>query len=203
MLIFGHSGITLGVALFLSGAISSRPSPDVTKSETIAAASNSSCEESWLDSLAARMDIRLLLIGSLLPDIIDKLVGHFFFRETFNNGRIFSHTLLFLVLITAVGLYLRRHWHQRWLFPLAFGTLTHLIFDQMWRTPRTLFWPGFGFGFSRADISDWIPNILHALVSDPEVYVPELLGAAILIWFALTLWRRRKIYAFIRHGQTR
>jgi hypothetical protein len=36
-------------------------------------------------------DIRLLILGSLLPDLIDKPLGHIILPE--NNGRIFAHTL--------------------------------------------------------------------------------------------------------------
>ena len=61
----------------------------------------------WFDALARRVDIRLLAIGSLLPDIIDKPVGQVFFRGTFSDGRIFSHTLLFLALVSLGG-YARR-----------------------------------------------------------------------------------------------
>jgi len=159
------------------------------------------CKASWLTYLSSRIDIRLLLIGSLLPDIIDKPVGHFFFRETFSSGRIFCHTLLFLILVAVSGIYLYRRYSKTWLLTLSFGTFTHLIFDQMWFSPRTLFWPLLGLSFERSDISNWIPNIFHALLTDPAVYLPELAGAVILIWFTWLLFRRREIFSFIKHGQ--
>ena len=84
---------------------------------------------------------------------------------------------------------------------LAFGTFTHLLLDQMWLTPRTLFWPLFGFDFGRGDPAGWLSGIFHALLTNPEVYVPELVGAAILLWFGLALVRRRKVRAFLRYGQ--
>ena len=206
---FGHIGITLGAAVLFSRTLSGIRSTETSKSEAAepsspssSAALTSSCEASWLDSLTTRLDIRLLLIGSLLPDIIDKPVGQFLFRETFNNGRIFSHTLLFLVLITMAGLYFYRRQSQTWLLSLSLGSFTHLVFDQIWRIPQTLFWPLYGFAFPKADISDWMPNMLYALFTEPRVYVPELLGAIMLIWFAWTLLHRRKMSAFIRYGRT-
>ncbi|MBA7692845.1 hypothetical protein ES703_101414 [subsurface metagenome] len=81
MLIFGHVGITLGAAVFLNGAL--------TKSYSLCAGGRAS----GLASLGNRIDIRLLLLGSLLPDIIDKPIGQFFFRDTFSNGRIFCHPI--------------------------------------------------------------------------------------------------------------
>jgi len=69
MLIFGHAGITLGATALLNGAL--------TKSYSLCAGGRAS----WLASLGNRIDIRLLLLGSLLPDIIDKPAGQFSFDE--------------------------------------------------------------------------------------------------------------------------
>ncbi len=199
MIVFGHAGITLGAAVLLTGALRSRCSSQAVPTSNC----SPSDKASWLTSLGSHIDIRLLLVGSLLPDITDKPVGQVFFRETFNNGRIFSHTLLFLILITLAGLYLYRRRAKLWLLTLSFGIFTHLILDEMWLAPRTLFWPFLGFAFERADLTDWMLNMLYALLTQPEAYVPELVGAAILLWFGLILVRRKKLFAFIRYGQVR
>lgn len=185
MLILGHAGITLGAATLIAGAVNSRQTTKI----------------SWLASLSRYIDIRLLLVGSLLPDIIDKPVGQYFFRETFNNGRIFSHTLLFLVLLSAVGFYLYKRHRQVWMLTLAAGTLMHLILDEMWNIPATLFWPLMGSTFVTVELTGWVSNIFRALLSDPTVYIPEAVGLAILVWSGLTLARRRKIGIFVRYGK--
>ena len=97
-----------------------------------------------LKSLGQHIDIRILLIGSLLPDIIDKPLGYLIFPETLANGRIFCHTFLFLFLVIAIGLYFHRKVKSNWLLVLSFGTFTHLVFDQIWLAPHTLFWPLYG-----------------------------------------------------------
>lgn len=212
MLVFGHTGITLAAAVLLNGVL--------VKSHTLATRANQPEEQpqplpgkayrqncssgtvaSWFISLADRTDIRLVLIGSLLPDIIDKPIGHFLFRETFSNGTIFSHTLLFLIIITIGGLYLYRSYNKSWLLALSFGTFTHLILDLMWLNPRTLLWPLYGLSFQRIDISQWLQGLLHTLLSNPVVGIPELMGVAVVIWFVLVLVRRGRLYTFIRHGR--
>ena len=210
MLVFGHAGITLGAATLLASVLGSGRFSKITVKKEIEPSSQSfknpqtpSNKTSWLTSLGSRLDIRLLLVGSLLPDIIDKPVGLFFFRETFSNGRIFCHTLLFLILVTVTGLYLYRWRGKTWLLAFSFGTLAHHICDQMWRIPQTLFWPLFGLNFERADISDWASKILYGLFTEPTIYVPELVGAVIIIWFAWTLLRTRKTYVFIKSGRIR
>ena len=213
MLILGHTGITLGVAVLLSGTLYRGHSlPNVTNEET--QQSNqpndvSSGQEtttgrfSWLAILADRIDIRILLIGSLLPDIIDKPVGMLFFRETLSSGRIFSHTLFFLILITIAGLFVFYRQRKSYLLVLSFGTFTHLILDEMWRTPQTLLWPFYGITFNRVDIEEWLPSIIEALITSPATYLPELVGAAILVWFAVTLVYRRDILRFLKSGRLR
>ncbi len=190
MLILGHVGITLGAATLLAGAANRRQATNIIRIP-------------WLASLSRYLDIRLLLVGSLLPDIIDKPVGQYLFRETFNNGRIFSHTLLFLVLISAVGFYLFKRHRQAWMLPLAAGTLMHLILDEMWRAPATLFWPLMGVTFKKIELAAWVENIFQALFSDPKVYVPELIGLVILLWFGTALAGRKQIGIFIKHGRVR
>jgi inner membrane protein len=189
MLVLGHAGITLGAATLLAGAVKYRREPKNSKL-------------SWLSSLSSYIDIRILLIGSLLPDIIDKPVGRYFFRETFSSGRIFSHSLLFLVVIAAAGFYLYQRRRQVWLLTLAFGTFMHLILDQMWLIPGTLLWPFLGFTFERTEVTDWLSEILRSLTSYPEVYIPELAGFLILVFFGITLIVRKKTGAFLKYGKS-
>jgi len=191
MLILGHAGITLGAAIILAGTVKSSPVPAASRRDWT----------SWLTTLGNRIDIRLLLLGSLLPDLIDKPVGQLFFRETFSQGRIFSHTLLFLVLISLAGGYLYQRYSKNWLLVLSFGAFMHLLLDQMWRVPQTLFWPLLGITFARIETADWLSGIFSALLTDPAVYVPELVGAAVLLYLGLRLVRRKKTGIFIKSGR--
>ena len=216
MLVLGHAGITLGAAVLLSGALSRNGSPangaEGEKGQPRAPAGPSSSRDraafngpSWATFLSRYMHLRLLLIGSLLPDIIDKPVGLFFLRETLNNGRIFCHTLLFLVLLTLAAFYLYRRYGETRLFTLSFGTSTHLVFDQMWLTPRTLLWPVFGLTFDKLEFTftSWISYIVHNLLTYPDVFIPELIGAVIITGFIGILVRRRGVRVFVRYGQIR
>ena len=211
MLILGHTGITLGVVVLLKSTLARSYSlqPRVNKvpeclepTRKMHSVQNelSSGRARWLTFLE-KINTRLLLIGSLLPDIIDKPVGTFFFRDSLSNGRIFCHTLLFLLVITLAGFYLYRSHRKTWLLVLSFGTFTHLICDQMWLIPQTLLWPVYGWTFEKCNLTYWLQNILYALYTNPTVYVPEVAGTVILIWFVLVLVHRRKVYAFIKNGQ--
>lgn len=188
MLILAHTGITLGVATLIAGAVDKKQASPDTKT-------------SWFTSLSRYVDIRILLVGSMLPDIIDKPVGQYFFRETFSNGRIFSHTLLFLIILTGIGFYLYKRHRQVWMLTLAAGTFFHLAMDGMWAAPATLFWPLLGLTFEKEELTNWLANILRALFSHAVVYIPELTGLAIWLWFGAALVARKKVGAFLKYGK--
>ena len=207
MLILGHPGITLGAAVLLNGALTKgalpHPKESLDPSPNMRATRDypSGRMASWLASLVNRIDIRVLLIGSLLPDIIDKPLGYLFFRETFSNVRLFSHTLLFLILITIAGFILYRYRRKTWLFVLSFGTFTHLLCDQMWRIPQTLFWPMYGFTFIKKDLTHWVERVGTYLVTDTAAYIPEIVGGVILILFLWVVVSNGKLRTFIRYGK--
>jgi inner membrane protein len=184
MLLFAHTGITLGAATLVTGVLNSHKG-----------------KLSWFAGLSKYLDVRILIVGSMLPDIIDKPVGQYFFRETFENGRIFSHTLLFLLVLAGAGYYLLKAHRQSWMLVLAAGTAMHLILDQMWRIPETLFWPLMGLKFPMIDLEGWGIGLWEAIKHTPSIYIPELIGLAILIWYGIVALTRKQAGAFFKTGR--
>jgi len=202
MLPFAHVGIALGAAMLMARAV-----PHAASSERpgghggSAGAEPGSARDGWIPRLARCLEVRFLLVGSLLPDFIDKPVGTFLFRDTFGSGRIFCHTLLFTLVLAVPGVYLHLKRKGTWLAALATGCFTHLVLDAMWLDARTLLWPLYGVTFERTDLEGWIPHILDALVTKPNVFVPELVGLVVVTWFGWILVHRKTLRAFVRHGR--
>lgn len=211
MLAFGHLGITLGAALLARGIVSKMhplsheemdsardgsSKPQAQKSQK-----DPQNENSGLVSFIKHIDIRLLLVGSLLPDIIDKPVGQIIFRESISNGRIFCHTLLFLLLITIGGLIIFRHSHRDWLLILALGTFSHHILDEMWLQPHTLYWPIFGLTFPKVYFCNFLYVLFQSLLTNPKIYTSEVIGLIIFVALALWLIKRKSLYSFIKSGR--
>ena len=90
--------------------------------------------------------------------------------------------------------------HKNWLLALAIGSLAHLVLDRMWREPSTLFWPILGLTFEAKDLEYWTSNILKALTSIPEVYIPEAIGFLVIVWFGMTIIFRKTIISFLKSG---
>jgi membrane-bound metal-dependent hydrolase YbcI (DUF457 family) len=215
MLLMAHTIITLGTATVIAAAIKRNGLPQNIENKTTdihqpARHLNQSTlgtfaqkPWSWLSSLGKLMDIRILLIGSLLPDIIDKPIGLFFFKEFFgNNGRIFGHTLLFFIVITIIGVFLYMGYRRNWFLVLSFGTFIHLILDQMWLNTTTLLWPLFGsFEKFSLDFTNWLKKIIDGLINNPATFTTEMIGVAIAIWLVWILWRKGALYRLIRYGR--
>jgi len=195
MLFFGHLGLTLGTAAALDVLYTS------SKAQACQTPAAKRAGRLRLSVLPEHVDLRILLAGSLLPDIIDKPLGIYILGNTFSNGRIVSHTLLFLAVLALAGWFVYRRWRRTWGLVLAFGTLTHLVFDSMWNRPQTLFWPFMGATFPREDSAEWIGNILHSLFTRPSFYIPEIAGILVLLVFLMVVLRRKSLGAAVTKGK--
>jgi hypothetical protein len=137
------------------------------------------------------LDIRLLMLGAFLPDIIDKPLGHLLLPE--NNGRIFAHTLAFSVLILIIGLKFRPF------LSLSIGVTFHHILDGIFLDVETALWPLLG-PFIRSDfeVYDWFEAF-----KDPFVIGEELIGLILMIYFfwSFGLFKKDRSLAFIKHGK--
>jgi inner membrane protein len=206
--VFAHTGITLGAAELARWAW-----PDKGTEEGPAAAEvgslplvvvGASSRLSPPDRVGARLISQVtpktllwfyvvLLVGSLLPDFIDKPLGLLFPGSFVGGGRTIAHTGLFAaVLLFGAALLL---WRRRTTlgFVLFYGVVMHSILDEMWQDPRALWWPWYGFSFppGRSEsflewLSGWAANI-----GNPQYYLPEVIGLLILLWFVARLLRQR------------
>lgn len=100
-----------------------------------------------------KVDVRFLLAGAVLPDLLDKPIGLGFL----GSGRVFAHTLIFggtllaaVLITTSRGGTARKCW-----MALTVGVMFHLLLDGMWTVRETLLWPLFGWQFPTGVPNDW------------------------------------------------
>ena len=193
MFLLAHAGITLGAAYALEQTVNHRP---VSKRQADGRA------DSTVATAPVRVDYRFILLGALLPDLIDKPLGHILLPDVLANGRTFLHTLLFLVLTILAAFIIYRQKCGMWGVYIAFGVLTHFIMDAMWCDPITFFWPLYGAFQKNPGISAWILEIwIQTLFEEPCVYMPEAAGFLILLFFTARLVIQRRVTAFILRGR--
>lgn len=130
------------------------------------------------------IDYRVVMLGAVLPDLIDKPIGRILFEEQFENGRIFAHTLLYSTsLLLAIQLFTRGKKARRW-FILPIASLIHLALDGMWNEPVTLFWPLFTTQFPRDVVDNYWLELLRTPLEHPIEIVKELVGIGLLLYLA-------------------
>lgn len=150
-----------------------------------------------------RIDYRVVMLGSILPDLTDKPVGRIFFAAELQNGRLLGHTLLLVVVMAlAIQLVLRGKAARRW-FILPMGALIHLALDGMWARPVTLFWPLFGMRFPPDPVPNYWLEVLLRPVRHPGELARELIGLALLVYLGLAfeLNHRGERRRFFRTGE--
>jgi inner membrane protein len=150
-----------------------------------------------------RVDFRFILLGALLPDIIDKPLGLILFPDVLANGRTFLHSLLFLLLTLMAAAIIYRKQRQLWGFYIAFGVLIHLTMDAMWTDPVTLYWPFLGAFQAHPGISfiEIVQSWTRSFLEEARLYFPEAVGFLILLFFTTRLIIQQKITAFILRGR--
>jgi inner membrane protein len=152
----GHLGISLGIAYIL--------------------------EKRFLRNRLGRIDYRFLLVGSMIPDIIDKplsVVGLI-------GGRSIAHTLVFALTVTCVTTcFGARKGKSAIGVVLSLGVWLHLLLDMMWEMPEVILWPALGFAFPVYGFD--LGGILENLVTNPYVFGGEILGAVLLIAFIVKI----------------
>jgi hypothetical protein len=204
MLIFGHTGVTVGI-IKACDILINRPvnicQPDSSSRSRLAVGKKWLPLYHRLNGIGRQVcpiDYRIVLLGSLLPDIIDKALWLFASSSIFPSGRDYGHTFLFNLLLFICGLILIKY-KKSWLLIISVSSIIHLILDQMWDMPITLWWPLLG-PFQRIETTGWLSNILRALFSDPGTYIPEIIGLVIILLMGYRLIVRKSILNFIRTG---
>jgi hypothetical protein len=120
------------------------------------------------------------IFGALLPDLIDKPLGLLLLAGSIGSGRIFSHTLLFLLVLLIPGLFLLSRHRAPALFAVAVGVASHQVLDLMWEMPETWFYPFLG-QFKPIPLEGWFLQKLLLELQNPVEWASALLLCLVLL----------------------
>ncbi len=136
----------------------------------------------WVVFHDPAIDYRVVLLGALLPDLVDAVFGGA--RLALGDpGGIPGHTLAFSVVLLVVVMLAtrgRRAARRRWIF-LPVGSLLHLVLDGMWTRTDIFWWPAFGWS-----LDGRLPFLDHGLAL---LGAQEVAGVLALVWF----WQRFRL----------
>lgn len=119
----------------------------------------------WYVFRDPRFDYRLLLMGALLPDIIDVPVG----QARWAHSVTFAIVVLTVVMLATFG----RRPVRRTLLGLPIGILLHLVFDGVWTSTAVFWWPFTG---SWGDVA--VPSLDRGWWN----LALEAIGLALIVW---------------------
>tara|TARA_B110000014_G_scaffold242684_1_gene212481 strand:- start:83 stop:589 length:507 start_codon:yes stop_codon:yes gene_type:complete len=142
----------------------------------------------WFTFRDPAIDHRLVVLGALMPDGLDMLLGTTNFMHTLAAPILL---LLVLMLATIGRRQLRRH-----VLAVPIGVFWHSVFDGAWMNTSLFWWP-----LTSAANSD-----VNVLLAEREVLVVvgmEIVGAFLLMWswhlMGMTDASRRRL--FLRSGR--
>ena len=148
-----------------------------------------------------KIDYRLVLVGSMLPDLADKPVIFLLSSNSIHSGRIFAHTLLFTLLLSIAGILVLKKYSRSWLLVLACSSFIHLLLDSMWHYPDTLFWPAYGLSsIMEQEFSSVTVNSIYNVILNLSTGLPELIGFLIITFLGIRLLIKKQAVEFLRTG---
>jgi hypothetical protein len=150
-----------------------------------------------------RIDYRFVLLGAVLPDLIDWVLGLLIFDGP--AGRWIAHSLVAVIVVTIVILIAFHGETRLAVFGIGVGWLLHLVGDGMWAAPETFLWPAFGTDFATAPAEPYSWDLFVHPLDHLATWGGELVGVAILAWFwvAFRMGEDGRFPTFMRDGYLR
>ena len=129
------------------------------------------------------VDLRFLVAGAVLPNVVDLPVGLLLHAEPHRIGRGLGHTLVLAVALMTVGMWVTRVRSpaRRRAVAVAVGVMFHLLLDGMWTVPDLLLWPLPGWDLPRGVSGEW-SGLPGSVFEHPIRLGQEVAGLAYLVW---------------------
>ena len=137
----------------------------------------------------ARTLIVFCAIGSVLPDLVDKGLGHIIFSASLDNGRIFFHSLGMVLLFAVVGLIVWNYYRSFAFLVVGFGVLLHQLADVMWTSPVTWYYPLLG-----SYPVDFAPDNFEQAILTEHTSVTEWIFFIAIMALAFVLYRNKTLH---------
>lgn len=150
-----------------------------------------------------KVDVRFLLVGAILPDLVDMTIGTWLAGDRFGRSELWFHSLLLpAIFMLAVVIATRRGRRRRAWMALGIGWMFHLLLDGMWTDQHVFLWPLFGLELAPGDVPFW-PAAWDRALSDPWRWLEEAVGLTYLtwLWVQLRLGDRDRMRSVLTTGR--
>lgn len=154
-------------------------------------------------SIHTTMDYRVVVMGSVAADLIDKPLGLWLTPDfVSHNTRSVGHSLIFCLILFILPVFFKKTWSKN-IIIVAVASTFHLIFDQMWIHRGIVLWPIYGWGFPIVDsttFSEYSGHVLSNLYHFYK-YPWELVGMTIIVLFVIHIIYTHNVVSFLRYGK--
>ena len=116
-------------------------------------------------------------IGSVLPDLVSKIFGHFLLNS--NSARFYSQTLVLFLIFLIIGLFVWKYYHSNSFLAVAVGIFLHKVADT-WPLPDGNF-PLFGPNLPKI-FSGYLQSIILAEINSVTEWIFFIAIIGILIY---------------------
>ncbi|MGI8518624.1 MAG: metal-dependent hydrolase [Acidimicrobiia bacterium] len=121
-----------------------------------------------------KVDLRLLALGTLLPDVVDLIIGLLVGGITVPR---IGHSLLLPTLVAVVILLsTRRGRRRRNLMTLVVAWLFHLVLQGIWLNGPVFLWPALGW-----ELAPILPGSIWSRAAEPWRWLKEAAGLSYLL----------------------
>jgi hypothetical protein len=141
------------------------------------------------DPFAEPIDYRLVALGSLLPDMVDRATRAASRRTWRRDQHLLGHTLLLNAPVVVAGISLALRRRDARLLAMGTAAITHLLVDPVIRSPRTLFWPLLGLDFPES-----------RGLSGPLTVLTQVVAGVAVLATLFSLQRRGRLNDLISRG---
>ncbi|KUG21018.1 hypothetical protein ASZ90_009236 [hydrocarbon metagenome] len=118
-------------------------------------------------------------LGGVLPDLIDKPIGHILLKGSFDYGRLYFHGIFVFLLIFIAGILFLRYYKTALLLVLSIGILSHQVLDAMWYNPVAWFYPLLG-TYPKRYNPNFFEEAFWAQLNNPSEWVFFIIAACLI-----------------------
>jgi inner membrane protein len=176
MIFFGHIGITTGIARFYE---------KIFKKNKL---------KNNLD-----IDYRFIILGAVLPDLVDKPIQAVVDRGIVLEGKLIGHTLLFALFFIIMGYICLKQKKNTKVLTVGICCLIHTILDIMWVFPNVYFYPIYGIRFPLHLDSSNLPAYAYMYLSFYKGF--EIIGLVIMAKCYYKSIKYNGLIKFIKDGK--
>ncbi len=129
-------------------------------------------------------------LGGVLPDLVDKPLGHIFLNSVLDNGKIYFHSLIIFFLFLITGLLVWKYYRSSSFLFVATGIFIHQIVDLMWKRPVNWYYPFLG-PYQVEVHQNYVAQVLISELTSPTEWIFLIAILVIVLAAGASMYKKR------------